>query len=90
MSTCPKCDGLQHCPCNACSKRRQENVRVWIEHQDTDVIECGYCGHSMSMDSWFDWEWTQYKFKQAKEQFAAINPSAGSLIQTAFSGIENG
>lgn len=66
MSTCPKCNGEQHCPCASCADRSAGKV-VWI-WVDGEWIKCGHCGHTMNADAWMDWDYNQYKKqREAKE-----------------------
>jgi len=50
---CPKCDGIQYCPCESCRKQHKQDV-VWKWVTDNGPISCGHCGHTMSVEEWED------------------------------------
>jgi hypothetical protein len=46
---CPKCEGIQHCPCESCKERHKQEV-VWQWDPPLKASSCGHCGHQMSSD----------------------------------------
>ena len=55
---CPKCNYPQYCPCEACRKSHGQEI-VWKNLYDGNILECGYCGHTMSEEDWLMEEWEQ-------------------------------
>jgi len=48
---CPKCEGIQYCPCEACKERHKQEV-VWQWDPSRVASSCGHCGYKMSSDGW--------------------------------------
>jgi len=61
---CPKCGGLQYCPCATCRERHGESV-VWIWADNGNDISCGHCGYTMGCDAWEEEAYDQYKQQEA-------------------------
>ena len=57
---CPKCGGIQHCPCESCKERHKQEV-VWKWHGFGELSSCGHCGHKLSSDQWLDVQSRQHK-----------------------------
>lgn len=55
MYTCPECGEEQICACLACEERLNYPPVVQI-HRGNNLIACGYCGHTMHIDEWFERE----------------------------------
>ena len=60
MSICPKCEGKQYCPCTACSPKNKDKT-TWVWVGSDGPIECGHCGHTMSVDEWETLDYKEYK-----------------------------
>ena len=66
--SCPKCKEPQHCPCKACTARRTEKVVTWVHaDEDGNIISCGHCGHTMTIDEWESHFYTLYKESQTDD-----------------------
>ena len=63
---CPECGAVQHCPCDACKKRKPGKV-TWVWKGPNGPIACGMCGHTMSAGEWMDLEWEQFKKTKGRE-----------------------
>ena len=48
---CPKCEGIQHCPCEACKERHKQEV-TWQWNPPRSASSCGHCDYKMSSDDW--------------------------------------
>ena len=55
---CPKCEGIQYCPCESCKERHKQEI-VWQWDPSMTRSSCSHCGHQMSSDEWL--------YEQAKQ-----------------------
>jgi len=56
---CPNCKGEMHCPCLSCTTKNSDKV-VWKWISGNGPIECGHCGHTMSVGAWENESYIQY------------------------------
>lgn len=57
---CPKCKGIQYCPCESCKERHKQEV-VWQWDPARTASSCGHCGHQMGSDEWLYEQAKQYQ-----------------------------
>jgi hypothetical protein len=58
--TCPVCAYPQYCPCEVCAPRSPVGVKPWVR-VSSEIITCGGCGATASVDWWTDEEMKQWE-----------------------------
>lgn len=51
---CPKCGGGHRCGCKSCIKRFGDHPDRGINDYENELISCAHCGHTETLDWWFD------------------------------------
>lgn len=70
---CPKCGGIQYCPCESCKEKHKQEV-VWRWDPSITLSSCSYCDFQMGSDDWLIEQSKQYsEWKRVQDALKVSN-----------------